>query len=312
MEINQLLTKDQLRDLLEPSDMKGWLDVLTSWTIISFAFALSAFYPHPLSYLVSMILLGGRQLALAILMHDTSHYATFKTRWLNDWVGSWLCAYPVWQHLKRYREHHLRHHQFAGSERDPDISLVEGFPISKGSLFRKFLRDLTGISGIKRIYGLILMDLGYIHFTAASDVRKIENPQNVVSNGLRNMHGVVITNFILFAVLWLLGQPQLYLLWVGGYLIFFSLFVRIRSIAEHACTEMDLDPTKNTRTTWANPLARLTVAPHHVNFHLEHHLLMTVPSYNLRRFHGLLVAKNAYEHGHYSPGYLHVLKTATK
>jgi hypothetical protein len=48
---------------------------------------------------------------------------------------------------------------------------------------------------------------------------------------------------------------------------------RIRNIAEHAVVPDANDPLRNTRTTRANFLERLFIAPYYVNYHLEHHLL---------------------------------------
>ena len=72
---------------------------------------------------------------------------------------------------------------------------------------------------------------------------------------------------------------------------FHELVVRIRSIAEHSMTPDNDDPMRNTRTTHANWLMRAFVAPYFVNYHLEHHLLMAVPCYNLPRAHEILLAK---------------------
>src|SRR5262249_37130247 len=127
----------------------------------------------------------------------------------------------------------------------------------------------------------------------------------------KNLRGVVLTNLVLFAVLALAGKPWLFGLWVVSYLTTFSAIVRIRSIAEHACTQMDLDPVKNTRTTAASWFARVTVAPHRVNYHLEHHLLMTVPYFKLPKFHRLLRERGALQGAYVSLGYLEVLKTAS-
>ena len=51
------------------------------------------------------------------------------------------------------------------------------------------------------------------------------------------------------------------------------------------------DPLRNTRTTRANFLERLFIAPYYVNYHLEHHLLFYVPCYNLPRVHRILCRK---------------------
>ena len=56
------------------------------------------------------------------------------------------------------------------------------------------------------------------------------------------------------------------------------------------------DPLGNTRTTPARWWERLLVAPNRVNYHLEHHLLMTVPHYNLPRMHALLRERGVLAH----------------
>ena len=48
------------------------------------------------------------------------------------------------------------------------------------------------------------------------------------------------------------------------------------------------DELRQTRTTVARWWERIFIAPNYVNYHLEHHLLMTVPHYNLARMHRLL------------------------
>jgi len=314
--IEEFLDKNEINEFTQASDFHGFLAIATTWGMVLFSFALVGLYPSIWSILVALVLLGGRHLALAILMHDASHYSLFRTRKLNDLLGQWICAYPTWQDLNRYRSHHRKHHLLAGTAEDPDYSLVNGFPITLGSLFRKFLRDLIGVTGVKRIYGLLLMDLGFIKYTVASDV--IWLPQggrsmtDVITCAITNLHGVVITNFILFGVLYCLGHPWLYLLWIGSYLVPFSLFVRIRSIAEHACTRSGLNPLDSTRTTHANPLARITVAPHRVNYHLEHHMLMATPNYLLPKLHRLLRERGAHDAAIVSKGYFDVLRIATR
>jgi fatty acid desaturase len=68
-----------------------------------------------------------------------------------------------------------------------------------------------------------------------------------------------------------------YLAWIGAYLTTYSLFMRIRSMSESACTEESTDMLRNTRTTRAGLLARATVAPLRVNHHIERHQMPAVP-----------------------------------
>jgi fatty acid desaturase len=94
-------------------------------------------------------------------------------------------------------------------------------------------------------------------------------------------------------------------MWLLSYVTPFPLFLRIRSLAEHACTETTTDMFLNTRTTRAGFLARVTVAPIRVNYHLEHHVLPGVPYFRLPLMHRLLRERGAVEK---PPGYLDVLR----
>ena len=128
--------------------------------------------------------------------------------------------------------------------------------------------------------------------------------------GWKNLRGVVVTNAVLLGALVLLGRPELYLLWAGAWLTTYSLVTRIRAIAEHSMVPDPADELRNTRTTLASWWERLFIAPNRVNYHLEHHLLMTVPLYNLPRMHRLLTERKAFDEALVTRGYLAVLRQA--
>jgi fatty acid desaturase len=89
----------------------------------------------------------------------------------------------------------------------------------------------------------------------------------------------------------------LYLLWVAAYLTTYPLVARIRQLAEHGNVPglYQPDPRGNTRTTRANWLERLLLCPNNVNFHIEHHLLPSVPAWRLRRLHSTLCTRGFYQ-----------------
>ncbi len=310
--ISEILNRDEIRTLSAPSDLAGWWAVISTWSLIALAFVLVAAWPNPLTILVALVILGGRQLALAILMHEASHYTLFRTRGLNDFAGNWLAGRFIWTDVIRYRKHHHLHHTKTGTDDDPDQSLVTPYPTTRKALVRKLLRDISGISGLRRIVGLVLMDIKVLEFTVANDVKRL--PRNgrttadYVREGIRNIVPVVVANLALAGVLALTGHLALYWLWVAAYLTTFSVFVRVRSLAEHACTEQTRDMLRNTRTTRAGWLARLTVAPLRVNYHIEHHVLPAVPYFRLRAMHALLHQRGFTPT---PPGYLDVLRTVS-
>ncbi|HKJ24775.1 MAG TPA: fatty acid desaturase, partial [Myxococcota bacterium] len=210
------------------------------------------------------------------------------------------CAYPVWSDLTAYRKYHMGHHARTWTKDDPDLSLATPFPVTRESLRRKFWRDLSGQTGWKRVKYTLRRDLGIGQFKMSR-----------TDDSARAFRGMLASNAVLFALLAAVGHPALYLLWVGSFLTTNMLVTRIRAIAEHSMITDPSDPLQNTRTTLASPLERLFVAPNRVNYHLEHHLLMTVPHYKLPEMHRLLRARGALDGANVVRGYREVLRRAS-
>ena len=82
--------------------MGAWL-VIHCWSVIFGAVAVFAIWPNPLTFLLAVVLIGSRQLGLAILMHEAAHNALFKSRRINEFAGEWLCGRPILAELSSYR-----------------------------------------------------------------------------------------------------------------------------------------------------------------------------------------------------------------
>src|SRR5438094_795662 len=147
----EALSDAEVRELLEMRDWRSWLSIAVDWGTIGVALALVARWPNPLTVVVALFVIGGRQLGLAVLMHEAAHRTLFRERRLNDLVGNWLCAYPVWSDLYPYRPYHLQHHAKTWTEHDPDLPLAAPFPVTRASMRRKIWRDLSGRTGWKRL-----------------------------------------------------------------------------------------------------------------------------------------------------------------
>lgn len=312
---SRFLTDEQQQMLLERNDVKGIVTVAYVWFWICLAFLLVYFYPNVLTVIIALFILGGQQLACSVIMHDASHKSLFRSSWMNDFFGKWLGGYPVLSDLLRYRPYHVKHHVHTGLEEDPDINLTTGYPAGKKSLLRKFLRDLSGLTGIKTTVALIMMHLNYLEFDQGNNPQKIDQSNRTWSDFFRtaisNLSGPILSNIIIFLILSLL-DPRLYLLWVGAYLTTFQLCVRVRSIAEHSMVDDRKNPDINTRTTYANWLEKMLFAPLNVNYHLEHHMMMGVPCYNLPKMHQLIKSKGFYENGTLANGYIEILRQAAR
>jgi fatty acid desaturase len=116
-------------------------------------------------------------------------------------------------------------------------------------------------------------------------------------------------NAAVFLALLLAGVPALYLTWFLAYIFVLPLVSRIRQVAEHGAVPdlFSRDARHNTRSVRSNWLMRALFSPHGVNWHLEHHLMPSVPIYHLGRLHRLLTAKGAYEGMHFETSYPRLL-----
>lgn len=296
------LTAADMRVLRRKSDVVGALLVLHAWGLIFGAMALFVWWPNPLSFLLAVMVIGTRQLGIAILMHDAAHGLLFDNRRLNDWVGAWLCGAPVGASMTLYRPYHLTHHRRTQQDDDPDLGLSAPFPITRASLRRKIVRDLIGDTAYRRRGEQVVRALGPRTLPLLSRL----------GNLLRNERDFFITNAVLCAGLAIAGYWWLYpVLWLLPLATWYQLVSRIRNIAEHAVVPDNDDPLRNTRTTYANPLARLLVAPYWVNYHLEHHMFLFVPCWRLPDAHRRMLARGHGPKMEVRRGYLEVLRLAT-
>ncbi len=287
MSILNVLSKEELRALTRPSDWRAAWVTLVNAAIIAAAFALPVWWQHAAAWIIASIVLGGRALGLGILTHDTAHLAFFTSRAMNEWAGTWLFGgLPNVPYLA-YRKGHLEHHRSAGTAKDPDLGFVDGYPATRASLCRKFLRDLSGVNGVKNL---------------AFQVR---------SATLRSVLPFLLAHALLIAILAALGHVEVYACWWLGQLFVYPLVMRLRVMAEHgaATDHFSSDPRSNTGTVLAGPLGRLLVGPNRVHFHVEHHLAAAVPSYRLAELHRLLKARGYFEgHQCVAPSYWAVIR----
>jgi len=304
------LSMDERIMLMKHNDGKALIELLTHILIIFCAFSLVYFYPSIFTIIPALFILGGQQLALSVLMHDCSHYSVFSNKKINDFVGNWFGGYPLFNHMPSYRPYHKLHHITAGTTEDPDLTLTQGYPTSKRSMIRKFTRDLLGITGIKSTSALILMTLGFLKYNQSGQAIRTKKGERSVN--WMGVIGIIVVNIFLFLLLAQLFDPRMYLFWLLAHFTTFQFCARVRSIAEHSLVDDTTDPLRNTRTTKANFIERLLFAPYHVNYHLEHHMLMTVPSYNLPKMHKLLVERGFYKKGLLANGYWEIIKLAAQ
>ena len=82
------------------------------------------------------------------------------------------------------------------------------------------------------------------------------------------------------------------------------MILRIRSIAEHFALSHS-HPLEESRNVEAGLIERFLIGPHNIGLHLDHHLVASIPLYNIPKLHRLLLGCGYYrDNAHTNDGYL--------
>lgn len=275
---SDILDSEEQHRLRQRSNAMGFWLLAHCWGVIAASMALFALFPNVVTFLIGIMLIGSRQLGLAILMHEASHGMLFRSRGVNERLGQWITAWPMLLNMKNYRIRHMAHHRFTRTDKDPENYLYTPFPVTKGSMARKILRDFTGIVFLRT-------QIGIFSFLWGEKEGRAKRLYDFY-------HGPVLFYGIFIAAFALAGRIDLFLLmWLLPLITTQQFFLRIRNIAEHAAVPDIEDPLKNSRTTLAGAFERMTFAPYFVNYHIEHHMVPFVPCWRLPEVHKIMLAK---------------------
>ena len=295
----QFFSPEEWQNLSARSQWVGLLLVAHCWLVIGGAMAIGVIWPITIP--LAIVLIGNRQLGLFILMHDAAHGALHANRRVNDFAGKWFCGTD----LHAYRAYHLQHHRFVQQTDDPDLILSAPFPISRDSLKRKMIRDLTGRTFFKQRLGVL---------AAALKTRKPGESVFMIltSETKRQPHfyflnaaGLLLFSAIGFWWAWVL-------MWLLPMMTWLPLITRLRNISEHALVaKNEPDPLRHARTTHANLLERVLIAPYWVNYHCEHHMFTQMACWKLPQAHKILQRSNVTPRMELQPGYWAMLRLAS-
>ena len=214
--------------------------------------------------MLAFLLMGRSNVLLAILSHEAAHRLLFANRRVNDVVGRWFLAYPVFLPIDLYRRGHMNHHRDEFGPNEPDIPLYRGYPIPRASMRRKLTRDALGITGVRIMRGL---------------VRGLHAPSVAVCE---EAWRIVVTQIVIFGLFAAIGRWYLYpLLWLLPHLTVWRVLNRLRSIAEHGGMTRSDDRRLTTHSVHQSWLARLVFVPYNTGWHLADHVDSGIPMRNL-------------------------------
>jgi fatty acid desaturase len=299
------LSAQELAPLTQLSNLRASLSILLTLGMITGA-AVVALWAWSLSgwaalwVLPALLVMAITQHGLFILAHESAHYRLFTHRGWNDRVGR-LMGMAAGISMCTYRVTHRLHHNHLYGPQDPDTALHGGYPRGVAYLWKKLAVDITGVNAWKTFAYFFGSPAINDETQTASRPLDDTSPQ-LRADARQDRWGVVAFHVLVPLLLWATLGPWAMLAFMGLWwlpmITFLQPILRVRAICEHGAvsdTSSPLTAARSNRThgSLGNWVGRFLLFPHHVNYHLEHHLYPAVPHYNLPALHRALAEKGA-------------------
>lgn len=281
------LAPEVVRRLSRLSPWRSLFAVGGTWALIA-AFATAALlWPHPLVLVAAILGIATQQHALAVLAHEATHYRLLPSRRLNDLAGQ-LCGAAVGISMFTYRVVHRLHHNHLYQPSDPDMALQAGYPRGRAYLLKRLAKDLAGLTTVKNYR--YFFGLPGANAETGKGQRPVDDTAPALSRAaVRDQRLVIAVHLASLPVLAVTGWWDEYLLlWILPLVTIVQLMLRFRAVAEHGAVPDTGDVRRASRTNMAPFYVRWFLFPHHVNYHIEHHLYPSIPHYRLPACHRAL------------------------
>src|SRR5438105_1285199 len=285
-----------VRELTRRSAWRASAAVFADVAVLALAIGIAlAYWPNALVLVPAIIIIGTRQHALFVIAHDAAHYLLYERRWLNDAVGR-ACAAAQGLSMCTYRVIHRLHHNNLYGALDPDTALHGGYPRGRMYLVRKLAKDLSGLTAWKT-YAYFLGGAPALNTATNVAVRPLDDTSAKLRDEARADRNMVIALHIAALIVAAASGylVQYLVLWVLPLITVVQAILRLRAIAEHGATTDFSSPLTAARTNLGPAWLRWLIFPHHVNYHVEHHLYASVPHYNLPRLHAEMRSRGMLE-----------------
>jgi len=291
--VDRFIDSATLKSLSKIKPWRGILQIALEWIGISIAIFLCNRYWNPALYILTVMWIGARQNALAVMMHESVHYRLLPNKKWNDWIGEVFTAWPVMVTVNGFRQTHWAHHRRPNEPDDPDWQRkqTELFEYPK--------------SGLDMIWITLKYWLGFYAIKQLAEV----NQAAKIPAGLKYLRLVFYLAIVIASIVfhfWL----GLLIYWIVPLFTYFLWIIYVRGVAEHfGGIEHHDDLLEKTRHIECNLFERVLIAPNYIHVHIGHHLYPSVPFYNLRKLQQLLMQNPEYaKRAHVTNGYISFLR----
>jgi fatty acid desaturase/SAM-dependent methyltransferase len=293
VQLRGILTADEVKAYRQPVSWRQIVDFGLVWLQILLGITVFTWSPGILSYVASVLLIGGGQHGLGLVAHEFMHYNVIpRNRRLNDFLGAWLFAAPAGIPYALVRQRHFLHHRYYSTDRDTKVM---------------YRRDIQGFKfWIEVIKKLTMFEFLHHVFLVRRFIKSESNTSESAGPALFELMPppLVVTQAIIFAALWPIHPLAYFFLYLGPLLTVHAVLHSFRAITEHQ-PPRSLGGNSNSqyflgtagpfvRTVTSNLFERLFICKINFGYHVEHHLWPQINYQFLPAVHRRLLEHNVF------------------
>ena len=276
--IKGIIKPSELTPFIRPGNFLNALWILAQYSLAFGLIVAAHKLASPLFTLFCMFLMGIIQNTLATFIHEAAHGHVFTNKTLNDKLGHFFFAAPLFSYLEDYRFLHWEHHRHTGKiNKDPELMLYRRMGLKTNNFTSRevvmiFIKSLTGIHAIK---GLLFLNKFYLSKRKEGLIKK---------PGLFEHASIAFWFIAIPFLMWKMNMLGTYLLvWIVPSYTFFTTMLLWHGFGEHI-REKESCLCENTFSHNFDFFTTQILYPINSSYHLEHHLYPQLPWHSLKRF----------------------------
>jgi len=275
-------TNNQLIAQWKTNSSKLLFSALIDWSIIITAWFVINESSSNLVTVLAIVVIAGRIHALGAILHDACH-ANIRRKTIRWYLVEALAGWPVSSTIEAMSYHHLRHHRYVGTQKDPYLPvLYNGKMLPKPLLYARGLLLPTWWT-IRPVVGLFALIAPKLQSSYAFLFLQDRSRQNLYKNNevikcakadLVQLSAHIA--LLIIIVIWQLPFLTTYLipLHIAGVLNARRVALEHPQITDGKLYEIPISPKQQADLTVSSGtglLEKWFLSPHNMGLHIEHH-----------------------------------------
>ena len=276
-----IVDKAEFKKLCEKSDWEGFKHIFIFFGCLFFVGYL-AYYTWGTWWSLLFFLIYGNIYACSdSIWHETGHKTAFKSKFWNNFfyqIASYMDNFePI-----RWRWSHFKHHGHTAFDDPHDFEIAIRKPTDLFLFFSYFIPFAQMLIFHKSLqFETIKHALGIT--TPVMEQCIPEKERLRCRNSARIHVGIWVTTIIV-SIIYQTWLPVLFIVLPG---IYGKALIASFGLMQHTGLQENVkDHRYSTRTVYLNPV--FSFLYWHMEYHIEHHMFPTVPSYNLSKLHNMI------------------------